>query len=89
MLKNAKYLISPCLSTVADSPVEVKQFPCVPPWKHPIKHNPNPIPDDSPFGFDFLLLYISVGVVAGDIAVSSWATLLQSYAQAKKSATNG
>ena len=27
------------------------------------------------FGFDFLLLYISVGVVLRDTTVSSWATL--------------
>ena len=34
------------------------------------------------FGSIFLLLlYISVGVVLSDTAVSSWATLLQSYAQ--------
>ena len=48
-----------------------------------VKHNPNPTPDDSPFGSVFLLLLYfgwcrpgrHCSVVVGDIAVSSWATL--------------
>ena len=33
------------------------------------------------FGSIFCCSYVSVGVVLGDTAVSSWATLLQSYTQ--------